>query len=544
MADHMSKKHSYTFPSGEQLASSDAYNDARLELIQAEESLSFTGATTPKDLELEASKILERLKSQEETTIHTIHSNGTGFEAGHKYLHGLETIKRSKILAVAQRAPKGALLHCHFDAMLRPSDSLLIDAREQKNMFIRTDVPLVSKGFYEHALPMFSTLGEDVTLSDSSNIFSSAYVPGSWMKYATFRQMFPGGPSKAEEWVESKIVLHATDAYHAEQTVDGIWAMFMRTFMVLRGLLGYEDAYRNHFRRVIWDLAHDGIMYAEIRLALHYGNFVRHSDGNGLFTHMEMVQLLADVLTEELPKMKAVGLTFIGVRFIYATLRSCTKEEMAWCVDDCIALKRKFPGLICGFDMVGQEDAGHPLSYFIPELLDFRRKCSHLGLDIPFILHAGETLDHGSDTDSNLYDAILLGTKRIGHGYSLAKHPLLMKLCKEKGIAVETCVISNEVLGLCPTVKNHPLPVLLSNCVPCTLNSDDPGVWEASLSHDFYQAFMGSNRMSLTGWRVLIQWSIECSCMTEMEKKSATSAFETQWEDLCRHIIEQYGVAC
>lgn len=129
------------------------------------------------------------------------------------------------------------------------------------------------------------------------------------------------------------------------------------------------------------------------------------------------------------------------------------------------------------FDLQGQEDSGHTLSHWVPELLEMRAKIKSLGLDLPFIFHAGETLDHGGDTDSNLFDAILLGTKRIGHGFSLVKHPLLMQLCKERNIAIETCPISNEVLGLCPTTKTHHLPVLLSNCVPCTINSDDPGSW-------------------------------------------------------------------
>ena len=127
--------------------------------------------------------------------------------------------------------------------------------------------------------------------------------------------------------------------------------------------------------------------------------------------------------------------------------------------------------------MHGQEDAGLPLKHWLPEILTMRKKTSELGIDLPFNFHAGETHDHTGDTDSNLYDAILLGTKRIGHGFSLTKHPHLMKLCKERGIAIETCPISNEILGLCGNAKTHHLPVLLANSVPATVNSDDPGSW-------------------------------------------------------------------
>jgi adenosine deaminase CECR1 len=143
-----------------------------------------------------------------------------------------------------------------------------------------------------------------------------------------------------------------------------------------------------------------------------------------------------------------------------------------------IELKQAFPDPICGFNMTGQEDVGHTLSSFVPELLEMHMKCDELKVDLPFIFHAGETLDHGGDTDSNLIDAILLGTKRIGHGYSMAKHPVLMDLCKEKGIAIETYPISNEALGLCRTVTNHPLTVLLASNLPCTVNSDGPGAFQ------------------------------------------------------------------
>lgn len=70
-------------------------------------------------------------------------------------------------------------------------------------------------------------------------------------------------------------------------------------------------------------------------------------------------------------------------------------------------------------------------------MLWFQDRQKEVGLDVPFCFHAGETLGDGDSTDDNLFDAILLGTKRIGHGFSLAKHPRLMELCRERGIALE-----------------------------------------------------------------------------------------------------------
>jgi len=116
---------------------------------------------------------------------------------------------------------------------------------------------------------------------------------------------------------------------------------------------------------------------------------------------------------------------------------------------------------------------GNELRHFVPEFLEFRKACKAQGLDIPFLFHCGETLGVGTVVDGNLFDAILLNSKRIGHGYAAARHPLIMDLLKEKNIAIESCPISNEVLGLTPVTAGHHLPILLANDVPCTINSDN-----------------------------------------------------------------------
>lgn len=136
-------------------------------------------------------------------------------------------------------------------------------------------------------------------------------------------------------------------------TCGRIWREFMRSVMVLRSLLCYETAYKGHFRRILWRFAEDGISYAEIRLAMNYMFTIQSDDGTREYGHGEIMQMLADVLKEETPKIQASGLTFYGVKIIYAVLRSAPKDAMKWSMDTCIELKQQFPDLICGRYFLG-----------------------------------------------------------------------------------------------------------------------------------------------------------------------------------------------
>ena len=134
-----------------------------------------------------------------------------------------------------------------------------------------------------------------------------------------------------------------------------------------------------------------------------------------------------------------------------------------------------------GFDLVGAEDRPNHIGFYKEELMSFQKTCEELNLEIPFMFHAGETLlDTGGSKDpanSNLYDAVLLKSKRIGHGFSLVKHPRLIEEFKKKDICIELCPISNELLHLCRNIKEHPYPQLLAAGIPCTVNSDNPSLF-------------------------------------------------------------------
>lgn len=87
----------------------------------------------------------------------------------------------------------------------------------------------------------------------------------------------------------------------------------------------------------------------------------------------------------------------------------------------------------------------------------------------------GETNWNMMPVDLNLVDAVLLNTKRIGHGYALTKHPQVMHEVKSKNIGLELCPISNQVLKLVDDLRNHPFTTLFTEDYPIVISSDDPG---------------------------------------------------------------------
>lgn len=224
-------------------------------------------------------------------------------------------------------------------------------------------------------------------------------------------------------------------------------------------------------------------------------------------------------------------------------------------------MKISYPDLIAGYDLVGHEDEGLPLKALIPELFWFKKRCAEESIEIPFFFHAGETLGDGTDADENLFDAILLGTRRLGHAFSLYKHPLLVEMVKDKRILVESCPISNELLRLTGSILSHPLPALLARGLPITLNGDDPeilGQGSRGLTHNFWQALQAWDNLGLTGLGYLAETSIRYAAFEDLSSKDWNKdvkdgilgdgiraeylrQFAEDWERFCQWVVSEYG---
>lgn len=138
-------------------------------------------------------------------------------------------------------------------------------------------------------------------------------------------------------------------------------------------------------------------------------------------------------------------------------------------------------------------------------------------------------------------DAVLLGSRRIGHGYALTKHPNVIELVKSNNIAVEVNPISNQVLKLVDDYRNHPASTFLAQDIPIVISSDDPSFWEVSpLSHDFYITFLGiaSRHSDLRTLKKLAINSIQYSSLNDTEKVDAFSKWQIKWDKFIDYLVQ------
>ncbi|KAG8740307.1 hypothetical protein FRC12_016039 [Ceratobasidium sp. 428] len=333
------------------------------------------------------------------------------------------------------------------------------------------------------------------------------------------------------------MMINPGEAYAEFNTSAKIWTKFQSTFAVTESIMRHRPIAKAYMRQVMLSSVEDGVSHLEIRFG--FPRFGIFEDGSKSMEHRDWLIIFDEAVNEVKAIVKGQGREddFIGAKIIYTALRFLTNEQMTWYYEDCMNLKKEFPHIVVGFDLVGHEDTGRPLIYYAESLLNFQAESKRRGLDVPFVFHAGETLDDGGATDSNLYDAILLGTKRIGHGN--VEHPFIPGMVWLMGIAIEVCPISNEILRLTSSMPSHPLPVLLNNGLTIALCPDDPAIFgNMGLSFDFYQVIVTSEITGILSLGQLARQSLEHSLLDPAEKNKAISHWEKRWAAFIDEIVE------
>jgi adenosine deaminase len=134
---------------------------------------------------------------------------------------------------------------------------------------------------------------------------------------------------------------------------------------------------------------------------------------------------------------------------------------------------------LIGFDLAGDE-AGHPARLFeqaLQPLLDAKRERPD---EIHITIHAGE-----ASGPESVWEALeLLGAERIGHGIRAFEDPLLLEHLRREQICLEMCPTSNRLTRAVPDLVRHPLREGVEQGIPVTISTDDPGIFDVTLSDE------------------------------------------------------------
>ena len=135
--------------------------------------------------------------------------------------------------------------------------------------------------------------------------------------------------------------------------------------------------------------------------------------------------------------------------------------------------------------------------------------------------HAGETT--GPEA---IWEALDIGSERIGHALSAIQDESLLAELKNRGIAVELNPTSNVCTGVCPSFATHPLRHYFDRGLLVTINSDDPAFFGSDLANEFLLAHT-QQRFTRDELRQLAANSIRASFLPETEKSSWLAQINT-----------------
>ncbi|XP_045770255.1 adenosine deaminase 2-A-like [Maniola jurtina] len=473
--------------------------EERNSLIQEELEMMAGSDIVLNDIEEKANNIIMKLKEKE---IDCGFVNPQYHNFSKHFFDYKEEVKNSELFKIIQKMPKGAALHGHDTGILSPD--YVVSLTYLEDLFVCFEGKYI-QFLFSLEMPTSPCNTEWQLMRDAR------YSSGNVEKFdAVLRKYFT-------------IVIDNPHEVYTD--VNAVWSAFQQYFIATTGLFTYKPVWEKYFYDTLLAFREDNVMYVEIRSVLPE-LYDLYGTKYGILDTAASYKMTHDQFMNDYPD-------FFGAKIIYAPLRSVDAKTVKEYIANAKILKKEFPDIIAGFDLVGQEDLGMPTKEFFKILFE-------AGDELNYFFHSGETNWFGTTSDENLADAIALNTRRIGHGYAIIKHPLLMEEVKKRNIALEVNVISNAVLELVSDIRNHPLASFLAFNLPVVISSDDPGVWESEpLTHDFYVTFVGvaSRRADL---RLLKKLALNSLYYSEYSNKDKiVHEFEIRWTKFIEGIIQE-----
>jgi len=228
---------------------------------------------------------------------------------------------------------------------------------------------------------------------------------------------------------------------------------FLKTFGAVVTRLARPEDYALVTRRLLERLAAQNVRYAEIIIAA----------GVVLWKRQEFGPIF-DAIHD------AARGSPVEVRWILDAVRQFGVEP-AWDVARLAAARQDRGVVAIG---IGDSEERGPAEWF-KDVFAFAKSA---GLHLT--AHAGE-----SAGPESVWEALILGAERIGHGIAAVRDRGLLRHLRERDIPLEISITSNLVTGVVKRLEDHPMRALYDAGVPIVLNTDDPAMFGCTLTDEY-----------------------------------------------------------
>jgi adenosine deaminase len=244
--------------------------------------------------------------------------------------------------------------------------------------------------------------------------------------------------------------------------------LYLETFAHTVGVMQHHDAIERVAFECAQDLAADGVVYAEVRMAPELCT-------EAGVTLDEAVAAMLDGF-----RRGSAG-TDLTIYLICSAMRTAARSlEIAE-----LAVRWRDAGCV-GFDIAGAE-AGYPPTRHLDAFQYVQHENFHT------TIHAGEAFGLPS-----IWEAVqFCGAARLGHGVRIVDDIAgprgaeqlgrLAAFIRDRRIPLELCPTSNVGTGVCATIADHPIGLLRRLRFRVTVNTDNRLMSATTMSHEFDQ---------------------------------------------------------
>ncbi len=276
---------------------------------------------------------------------------------------------------------------------------------------------------------------------------------------------------------------------------------FLGKFRLLRQFYADQDTIIRLAYESIEDAATDNVKYLELRF-----NPVALAKEKG-FTYEEVTEWVITALE------RAQCDHDIQVRLIIQVGRDETLSVARRLAETAVAFRHQ--------GVVALDLAGDEISYRATRFAPIFQWARSEGLHVT--IHAGE-----AGPATNIREAIeLLGAERIGHGVRAYEDSDLLELLRRDAVTLEMCPTSNLQTGTVVTFKQHPLLRYHQGGLRVTINTDDPGISNITLT-DEYRVAVREIGISPEVLKQLILNAARGAFLPPEERQRLVDSFEQQ----------------